>query len=191
MEILKIIPTLLSIILMSAVVLLLILSPIITLIVVICLRNKSPNRTGQMFPYASFGARFMADCADLVLALIIAAPFWFLIDNLIFHKDIYVLLGERNDTGISNIILILIILFNMTYLVGKYGQSWGRKYKKIKVVNYVGNPIGFWRAFFRNLLAGSISASFLGFGFWWILWDKEKQSWHDKIMKTYVIYMDK
>lgn len=78
-------------------------------------------------------------------------------------------------------------LFNMTYLVGKTGQSWGRRIWGIRVADRNGQPIGFIRALLRNLFAMYISAPVLYLGFLWILWDPYKQAWHDKVFRTFVL----
>lgn len=163
----------------------------ILLVVAIWMRRTLPNRDDQIFVFASFGDRFFADLMDCILALIVALPFWYLIDKLIFNINFWDLFDETSDKfGIANYIIIILFIYNMTYLVGKYGQSWGRRVFEIKVVDYSGNSIGFWRSLIRNILAISLSSIFY-LGFLWILWDKERQAWHDKIMKTYVIVVPK
>ena len=32
-----------------------------------------------------------------------------------------------------------------------------------------------------------VSGAVLGLGYLWMLWDAEKQTWHDKVAKTYVV----
>ena len=77
-------------------------------------------------------------------------------------------------------------LWNLTYLVGKTGQSWGRKISGLKVLTAEGDPIGFWRSLGRNLFALFISGPVLYLGFLWVIWDPNKQAWHDKVFRTFV-----
>lgn len=77
--------------------------------------------------------------------------------------------------------------WNLTYLVGAKGQSWGRRVAGLTVVGGDGHPIGFWRALGRNLFAAFVSAPPLYLGFLWVIWDGQKQAWHDKVFRTYVI----
>ena len=49
-----------------------------------------------------------------------------------------------------------------------------------------GQPVGYVRAFVRWL--GSIlSALALFLGYFWMLWDPEKQTWHDKMAGSVVV----
>ena len=49
-----------------------------------------------------------------------------------------------------------------------------------------GGPIGFGRGVIRYF-GRIISAIPLGLGYWWMLWDPEKQCWHDKFASDYVV----
>ena len=56
----------------------------------------------------------------------------------------------------------------------------------LKIVRLDGRPIDFAVALVRSLFS-IISFVFLMFGFFWAGWDKEKQSWHDKIAGTVIV----
>ena len=49
-----------------------------------------------------------------------------------------------------------------------------------------GGPIGYGRAFIRYI-GRILSAIPLLLGFLWMLWDKEKQTWHDKFANSVVV----
>jgi len=51
-------------------------------------------------------------------------------------------------------------------------------------------PIGFWRVVFRQTIGKFVSFAGLNLGFIWILLDSNKQGWHDKIAKCYVVDQD-
>jgi uncharacterized RDD family membrane protein YckC len=136
--------------------------------------------------YASFGDRVCADFVDAVLGLAIALPVYFLIDRQVLGLETG-LLDDGTDYGVSDLVLWFWFFFNMTYLVGKRGQSLGRQFWGLKVVDGAGEPVGFIRALFRNLFAMSISAIPLYLGFFWIIWDQHKQAWHDKVFRTFVL----
>ena len=40
-------------------------------------------------------------------------------------------------------------------------------------------------------VASLLSLAVMGLGFFWIIWDPEKQAWHDKIAGTLVVRMPK
>ena len=53
----------------------------------------------------------------------------------------------------------------------------------INVVDFNGGgPIGYGRAFVRWLMM-IVSAIPFYLGYFWMLWDKEKQCWHDKVAR--------
>ena len=60
----------------------------------------------------------------------------------------------------------------------------------IKVVRLNGAPVDFSVALVRSL-SSFFSAVVLFLGFFWTGWDREKQSWHDKIAGTIVVRVPK
>lgn len=82
----------------------------------------------------------------------------------------------------------LIGLAYYVYLHGSpSGQTIGKKAMKIRVLGADdGDPIGYGRAALRYL--GSILSAIPCFlGYFWMLWDDNKQTWHDKIATTIVV----
>jgi uncharacterized RDD family membrane protein YckC len=71
---------------------------------------------------------------------------------------------------------------------GPSGQTLGKKALGIKVVDATsGGPIGAGRAIGRFLFAALISGNLCYLGFLWNIWDKRKQTWHDKVVNSVVI----
>jgi uncharacterized RDD family membrane protein YckC len=56
----------------------------------------------------------------------------------------------------------------------------------LKVVRLDGSPLTFAATLVRAL-AAAFSVVVLFLGFLWIIWDKEKQGWHDRIAGTVVV----
>lgn len=82
--------------------------------------------------------------------------------------------------------LIMIIVYNRS--LGRTGQTVGRRMARIRVVDqYTLQPIGFGRAFGRSCFAYFISSAIVYLGYLWMLWDSEKQTWHDKVVGSIVI----
>ena len=74
-----------------------------------------------------------------------------------------------------------------TYFHGTTGQTPGNAALSIRVVDKDGGaPIGFGRAFVRWLVS-IVSGIVLLLGYLWMLWDGEKQTWHDKAANSVVI----
>ena len=74
-----------------------------------------------------------------------------------------------------------------TYFHGSTGQTPGDAALSIRVVDRSGGaPIGYGRAFVRWLVS-LISGFVLLLGYLWMLWDSEKQTWHDKAANAVVV----
>jgi uncharacterized RDD family membrane protein YckC len=84
---------------------------------------------------------------------------------------------------------VLISLVYFTYFHGRTGQTPGDAVFAIKVVDFrdgTGEPIGYGRAALRWLVS-IVSALALLLGYLWMLWDPEKQTWHDKAAGSVVV----
>ena len=74
-----------------------------------------------------------------------------------------------------------------TYFEGSSGQTPGKKALGIRVIDFSGGgPIGYGRALIRYL-GRIVSAIVLLLGYFWMIWDKEKQTWHDKFANSVVV----
>jgi uncharacterized RDD family membrane protein YckC len=88
--------------------------------------------------------------------------------------------------GILAFLGVLVSLAYFTYFFGN-GQTPGMKAMKIKLIGTDGTyPIGYGKGFLR-WIGMIISAMVILLGYVWILIDKKKQGWHDKIAGTYVV----
>jgi uncharacterized RDD family membrane protein YckC len=66
-------------------------------------------------------------------------------------------------------------------------QTLGKRALGIRVIDFqTGGPIGFGRGVVRYI-GKFVSGIPLALGFLWMLWDREKQTWHDKIATTVVV----
>lgn len=73
------------------------------------------------------------------------------------------------------------------YFIGKSGATPGKKIMKIRVVKADGSAVGYGGAFLREVVGKFISGIILLIGYFWMLWDPNKQALHDKIAGTYVV----
>jgi uncharacterized RDD family membrane protein YckC len=84
---------------------------------------------------------------------------------------------------------LILIAYFVTMWTWK-GTSVGKICLGLKIVRTDGAPIDFAVALVRSLAA--CFSFIIGFlGFFWAGWDKEKQSWHDKIAGTVVVQVPK
>jgi uncharacterized RDD family membrane protein YckC len=74
------------------------------------------------------------------------------------------------------------------YLEGSpSGQTVGKRIVGIRVIDFqTGGPLGVGRALIRYV-ARFISGIACFIGYLWMLWDAEKQTWHDKIANCVVV----
>jgi uncharacterized RDD family membrane protein YckC len=71
---------------------------------------------------------------------------------------------------------------------GATGQTLGKRALGIRVVDAATGlpPIGIGRGIGRYF-ARILSAIPCALGYFWMLWDDRKQTWHDKLVRTYVV----
>jgi uncharacterized RDD family membrane protein YckC len=121
-------------------------------------------------PRAGFWQRFAASVVDAVVLVI---------PNLIL---------ETVFKGAGFALSILVGGVYFTYFVGAArGQTPGERALGIRVVSLAnGNSIGHGRAFIR-WIGSYVSAVVLLLGYLWMLWDEEKQCWHDKFASAVVV----
>ncbi|MDP9386388.1 MAG: RDD family protein [Actinomycetota bacterium] len=90
--------------------------------------------------------------------------------------------------GLGTAVGIVVGLAYYAYFEGSpSGQTPGKKVMNIRVIDFLqGGPIDPGRALIRYL-ARIVSSIPCGLGYLWMLWDSEKQTWHDKLANTVVV----
>lgn len=89
---------------------------------------------------------------------------------------------------IALVFLVTILAFCIWSIVLFFnGRTPGKKLLGMQVVKEDGRKAGFFTMLFREVIGKTLSAMILSLGFLWILFDKENQGWHDKLMNTYVV----
>ncbi len=83
--------------------------------------------------------------------------------------------------------LPVLFLYHVGMLTWR-GATIGKMILNLKVVRFDGYPIGFGIAVVRSL-SSVFSTVVMALGFLWVIWDPEKQSWHDKIAGTVVVQL--
>ena len=120
-----------------------------------------------------FGTRFVAFIIDAILLGVV-------------NQIVASIFGGGDPTRVSG----LTTLIGIAYIVGLWtywgGQTIGKKAMGIKIVKADGTPFGLVPAIIRYV-GYIVSAVVILLGFIWILFDPNKQGWHDKIAGTYVI----
>ena len=126
---------------------------------------------GPTGPRAGFGERLVAAIIDgIVLGMgsfLLRAPLGF---------------------ALGSVVGIVAGLAYYVYFEGSAsGQTPGKKVMNIRVMDFLnGGPIDPARALIRYV-ARIVSGIPCGLGYFWMLWDSEKQTWHDKLSNTVVV----
>ena len=126
---------------------------------------------GPSGPRAGFGQRFLAALIDGVLLGILGF-----------------VLREATSQAAGSAIALAVGIAYFGYLEGSAsGQTLGKKWIGIRVIDFnTGGPIGPGRAVIRYF-GRWVSAIACLLGYLWMLWDKEKQTWHDKFANDVVV----
>jgi uncharacterized RDD family membrane protein YckC len=136
------------------------------------------------FPNAGLARRLAAMAYDtmLSLALLMVVTFAYLMALRLIYGEAQLKL--MSDAGALNgdPLLSTLLLFSLFAFFAKFwthnGQTLGMQVWGVRVQNADGSAIDLWQALLRFLLA-IISFLCVGLGFFWILLDKQKRSWHD------------
>ena len=116
----------------------------------------------------------------------------FIIDIVIISVIIVVLnalgvidLGEPSAT--DQLIEAVITLGYYILFTTVFGATLGKMALGMKVVEESGQKAGFFRVLIRETIGKVVSAIILFLGYIWILFDGNRQGWHDKIGGTFVV----
>lgn len=133
---------------------------------------------------ATVGQRLSSFIVDLIVLSVIYIALIFLIDGEMGKEIVGGGIGEELQP--AHLIMAAIGIGYYTYFFGK-GETPGMRLVEIRLVRTDGvEPVGLYRGFLR-WVGMEISGIFLLLGYAWILFDKKKQGWHDRIAGTYVV----
>ena len=145
--------------------------------------------------YKSFGSLWKRGIALIADGFVLSIP------AMLVFIIFFSITGHSKDVAQHSLpLLVSWILFQFiipiiyfTYTVGKYGMSLGKRALNLKIVNDDGSDINFIKAFLRYAFFFLYSIPYLGVALFVIsvllvIFDKKKQSLHDKLCKTIVLY---
>jgi uncharacterized RDD family membrane protein YckC len=126
---------------------------------------------GPSGPRAGFGHRLLAFLIDLILLSVVQGIIW-----------------AVANPGVAYGVGTLLSLAYYTYFEGsESGQTVGKRALGIRVIDFRGGgSIGYGRAFIR-WISRILSSIPCLLGYFWMLWDREKQTWHDKLATSVVV----
>lgn len=146
--------------------------------------------------YAGFGRRILAYWVDFLILFPIgltiqqmfgANPF------AMFQYETLEQLQKAQQSGTNTIPTLISLAIGLAYFlimwVNYDGATPGKRLMAIKIVKSDGSKLSYPAAFLRYI-GYFVSAFVFGLGYLWMIWDKKKQAWHDKIAGTVVVKTD-
>ena len=161
-------------------------------------KRSSGNRRSCRHPVKYYLRRFLATLID---SLILGTVSFFinLVPSIVLGlSSAPVVPGQNGTLAISPVALIVSSIVSLAILaielgyfiffIGSRGQTLGKMAMGIRVVKIGTNEApGYGKAFLREVVGKFVSSLVLFLGYFWMLWDSKKQTWHDKIAGTVVI----
>jgi uncharacterized RDD family membrane protein YckC len=136
------------------------------------------------FANAGLARRLAAMLYDTLLsiALLMVVTFAYLMVLKLIYGETQLKAMSEAGALTGDPLLSTLLLFSLFGFFAKFwthnGQTLGMQVWGVRVQNADGSAIDLWQALLRFLLA-IISFLCVGLGFWWVLFDKQKRSWHD------------
>ena len=134
-------------------------------------------------PKAGFWLRLVALMIDGFLVFVLQVVF-----------GVLLALASGGNFDVQGTLAILIQLFTIVlslfyyvFFTGYCGQTPGKMLLRIQVVRAEGGPIGYGKAFYREVIGKFISGIILGIGYLMAAFDDQKQALHDRMARTYVV----
>lgn len=84
--------------------------------------------------------------------------------------------------------LISVTFLFFSYFWQKLGQTLGMQVWRIRIQNIDGSGIS-WPQSLLRFSGAIVSAMTFGIGYLWMLWDKDKMTWHDKLSDSRVVFL--
>lgn len=122
-------------------------------------------------PRAGFGERLVAALIDVVIINVVG----------------WVLLAVLGGLGYA-LSLVLGFAYYGFFEGGPAGQTPGKRVMSIRVLRADGSGVELgWATAIVRYLCRIVSAIPCFLGYFWMLWDKDKMTWHDKLSQTVVV----
>ncbi len=158
--------------------------------------SKHPLTPQGDFPVANLGRRLAAMFYDFLLCtalLICTAGLYKMVQMAIIGEERMRTLTESGaldgDPLLSTVLLFVLFGFFAKFWTWS-GQTLGMQVWCVRVQNPDGTAISLWQALLRFVVSIA-SLLCLGLGFFWVLVDKQKRSWHDIYSDTCVVRVPK
>lgn len=137
--------------------------------------------------YSSFLLRITAGVLD-ILIFFFGGAILYLLSTRAFGEWLGATGQEPSNIAIIifNLIEIPLLFIYFIYLPAKRGAAFGGTMVVIKYVDDKGKTPSLSKLLIRETIGRFISSLSI-LGYLWMLWDRKRQTWHDKIAGTYVV----
>ncbi len=131
-------------------------------------------------PLAGLGRRLACMVYELMLLLAVLFVSGFVVVGLLPDTPTLV------SRGLTQFYLMLVAGLYLTWFWRRGGQTLAMKTWRVRLVRADGGLIDARTAWQRYLFA-VIGLVLFGFGFWWALWDRDRQFLHDRLAGTRLV----
>ncbi|MFN3651834.1 MAG: RDD family protein [Armatimonadota bacterium] len=145
--------------------------------------------------FQAFAFRWMA----VILDHLILMPFWIGF-ALLMGVDFETLMepsdfltisprqaGEAQAEMTASIFRLSLLVGYETVLTAVWGRTLGKMALGLRVVDEMGDQVGWLRAFMRSTVGRLIGGCLCGLGYLSVIWNDEQRGWHDTICGTHVV----
>ena len=139
-------------------------------------KHGVPSETHEL---AGFFARLLALIIDVFLEIML----------LLLVLFVGGLLGGGSDSIFQIVGFALPVAYQWYFLTRRDGQTPGKFALSIRVIKADGTPLSDTDAVIRAI-GYHVSSIVCGLGYIWAIFDKNNQTWHDKLARTYVVRKD-
>jgi uncharacterized RDD family membrane protein YckC len=92
-------------------------------------------------------------------------------------------IGRHPQLGL----LLLILYLSVAFVLYCSGTTPGKRIFALRVIKESGGECHLGSMLVREIVGKTISGAVFLLGYLWIVFDRERQGWHDKLANTYVV----
>lgn len=155
--------------------------------------SRSPSETAGSSDQSTV-AQVRVGNIDLEMGTVRRRAAGWLIDSLLLGIAVFLftaLLGmDTKSPSVENQVLVLLFRVGYNWPWNSIGWSPGKRAVGLRLVRVDGGgPPGPVHGFGRSVGA-LVSDLVMGFGYLWAIWDRNNQTWHDRLAGTYVVRLN-
>lgn len=125
--------------------------------------------------------RFIAFAVDWIIILSVDWAL-FLTYHIVTQRPL-----EAWEGPFFQMLYVLMWMGYNIFMINNSGQTFGKKLMRIKVVGEDGKRLSLMQVVVRETVGRFLSTIFFEIGYLWMIFDKNRQTWHDMLAKSIVI----